>query len=149
MVSAVHPGASSRGLSIVRTQDTAFSQCGQIRNAEKRFHASGLDRGALNLIEIAELSAHYSGDACAEDAPPRILRRALRINGVRPKAPPNPTVRESAIELGRLVGFQPLKRQPLPGLRKLWSAWTIFALAILLYRDFKTYGTDDESSVGN
>ena len=100
------------------------------------------------LIEIAELSAHYSGDACAEDAP-RILKRVLRVNGVRPKAPPNPTVRESAIELGRLAGFQPSKRQPLPGLQKLWSAWTIFAPAMLLYRDFKTYGTDDESSVGN
>ena len=68
---------------------------------------------------------------------------------LRSKAPPNPTIREFSVELGRLAGFQPSKRQPLPGIRKLWSAWTIFAPAMLLYRDFKTYGTDDESSVGN
>ena len=29
---------------------------------------------------------------------------------------------ESAVELGRLASFQPSKRQPLPGIRKLWSA---------------------------
>ena len=87
-------------------------------------------------------------DTVPEDAP-RILKRVLRINGVRPKAPPNPTTRESAVELGRLASFQPSKRQPLPGIQKLWSAWTIFAPAMLLCRDFRTYGTDDESSVGN
>ena len=38
---------------------------------------------------------------------------------------------------------------PLPGIQKLWSAWTIFAPAMLLYRDFKKYGTDDGSSMGN
>ena len=45
--------------------------------------------------------------------------------------PPNPTVRESAVELGRFAGFQPSKLQLLPGLQKLWYAWTIFAPAML------------------
>ena len=75
---------------------------------------------------------------------PAILKRAPRSFGVRPKAPPNPTIRESAVELGRLAGFQSSKRQPLPGIQKLWSAWTDFAPMMLLYRDFRTYGMDDE-----
>ena len=131
-----------------------------LRVEERRFdHAEDLRKclafdaaTACRVFDIAR-AARETPDAPAvdtvpEDAP-RILKRVLRINGVRPKAPPDPTVRESAVELGRLAGFQPSKRQPLPGIQKLWSAWTIFAPAMLLYRDFKTYGTDDESSVGN
>ena len=41
---------------------------------------------------------------------------------------------------------------PLPGIQKLWSVWTDFAPMMLLYRDFRTYGMDDEpdeSTVGN
>ena len=71
------------------------------------------------LIEIAELSAHYYGH------------------------------REFTVELGRLAGFEPSKRWPLPGIQKLWYA---FAPMMLLYRDFRTYGMDDESdesTVGN
>ena len=75
-------------------------------------------------------------DIVPEDAP-EILEVALRSNGVRPKAPPNPTIRESAVELARTAGYQPSKRSPLPGILKLWSAWTIFAPCILFHRTMR------------
>ena len=75
-------------------------------------------------------------DIVPEDAP-EILEVALRSNGVRPKAPPNPTIREFTIELARIAGFQASKRQPLPGILKLWAAWTIFAPCILFYRTMR------------
>ena len=83
------------------------------------------------------------------NTPPRILKRALRSRGARPKAPPNPPIREFAVELGRIAGFQPSKRQPLPGIQKLRSAWTIFAPMMQLSRDYRKYGMEDELSVGN
>ena len=75
-------------------------------------------------------------DIVPEDAP-EILEVALRSNGVRPKAPPNPTIREFTVELARIAGFQASKRQPLPGILKLWAAWTIFAPCILFYRTMR------------
>ena len=50
---------------------------------------------------------------------------------------------------GRIVGFQPSKRQPLPGIQKLRSAWTIFAPMMQLSRDYRKYGMEDELNVGN
>ena len=131
-----------------------------LRVEERRFdHAEDLRKclafdaaTACRVFDIAR-AAKETPDAPAvdtvpEDAP-RILKRALRSRGVRPKAPPNPTIRESAVELGRIAGFQPSKRQPLPGIRKLWSAWTIFAPMMQLSRDYRKYGLEDESCVGN
>ena len=114
-----------------------------LRVEERRFdHAEDLRKclafdaaTACRVFDIAR-AARETPDAPAVDTVPEdapgILKRVLRINGVRPKAPPDPTIRESAVELGRLAGFQTSKRQPLPGLQKLWSAWTIFAPAMLL-----------------
>ena len=95
-----------------------------MRVEERRFdHAEDLRKclafdaaTACRVFDIAR-AARETPDAPAvdtvpEDAP-RILKRVLRINGVRPKAPPDPTIREFTVELGRLAGFQPSKRQPL------------------------------------
>ena len=131
-----------------------------LRVEERRFdHAEDLRKclafdaaTACRVFDIAR-AAKETPDAPAvdtvpEDAP-RTLKRALRSRGVRPKAPPDPTIRESAVELGRIAGFQPSKRQPLPGIQKLWSAWTIFAPMMQLSRDYRKYGMEDESCVGN
>ena len=131
-----------------------------LRVEERRFdHAEDLRKclafdaaTACRVFDIAR-AAKETPDAPAvdtvpEDAP-RILKRALRSRGVRPKAPPDPTIREFTVELGRIAGFQPSKRQPLPGIQKLWSAWTIFAPMMQLSRDYRKYGLEDESCVGN
>ena len=89
--------------------------------------------------EFAELSAHNS----------EFLGIALRSCGVRPRAPPNPTIREFTVELARIAGSRASKRQPLPGVLKLWAAWTIFAPQLLVYRTLKEEGRIKESSAVN
>ena len=44
------------------------------------------------------------------------------VEPLRARSPPgqNPDVRAFVIGLGRIVGFQPSKRQPVPGVHKLW-----------------------------
>ena len=87
-------------------------------------------------------------DTVPEDAP-GILRIALRSCNVRLRAPPDPTIRESAVELARIAGFQASKRQPLPVIPKLWAAWTIFAPQMQLCRTIKTHGMINELTVEN
>ena len=73
---------------------------------------------------------------------------------VRPHRLPSESSRESCASTAcagkprrtRRSASPPSRRQPLPGIRKLWSAWMIFAAATLLYLNFKTYGTDDKST---
>ena len=95
-----------------------------------------------------ETPAAPAVDIVSEDAP-GILKIALRSCSVRPKAPPNPTIREFTVELARIAGFQASKRQPLPGILKLWAAWTIFAPHIRYYRTMKREGMIIESTAGN
>ena len=45
-----------------------------------------------------------------------------------------PTIRESAVELTCIAGFQASKRQSLPGVLKLWAVLNIFAPRILFHR---------------
>lgn len=66
---------------------------------------------------------------------------------MRPRPLPNPAIRESAVELARTAGFHPSKRQPLPGILKLWYAWTIFAPQMQLYRTMKAHGMINELAV--
>ena len=56
---------------------------------------------------------------------------------MRPRAPPNSTIREFTVELARIAGFQAFKRQPPTGILKLWTAWAIFAPHILFHRTMK------------
>ena len=107
---------------------------------------------ACRVFDIAR-AARETPDAPAidivpEDAP-GFLRIALENRGVRPRAPPNPTIREFTVELARIAGFQASKRQPLPGILKLWAAWTIFAPQLLLYRTLRRKGMIIESTTGN
>ena len=41
------------------------------------------------------------------------------------RAPPEtpPDIRTFVVDLARLAGFRPSKRQPLPGTEKIWPAW--------------------------
>ena len=97
---------------------------------------------ACRVFDIAR-AARETPDA------PGIPGIALRACDVRPRAPPNPTIREFTIELARIAGFQASKRQPLPGVMKLWAAWSIFAPQMQLYRTMKAQGMINESTVGN
>ena len=107
---------------------------------------------ACRVFDIAR-AARETPDAPAVDAVPEdapgILRIALRSCGARPRAPPDPTIREFIIELARIAGFQASRRQPLPGILKLWAAWTIFAPQMQLYRTMRAHGMINESTVGN
>ena len=60
---------------------------------------------------------------------------------MRPRAPPNPTIREFTVELARIAGFRASKRQPLPGILKLLVALAIFAPQMQLYRTMKKEGS--------
>ncbi len=55
-------------------------------------------------------------------------------------APPGkpPDIRTFVVDLARMAGFRPSKRQPLPGTAKIWQAW----------RKFKT-GLEFVQSEGN
>ena len=53
----------------------------------------------------------------------------------RSRGPPdyNPTIRAFVIDLASITGFESMKSQPLPRMRKLWQAFTLFTPA-LVYR---------------
>ncbi len=68
------------------------------------------------------------------------LYEYLHILGVlRARAPPGhrPDIRTFVVDLAKVAGFDPTKRQPLPGTRKLWEAWMHFRAALILYRGLK------------
>ena len=47
--------------------------------------------------------------------------------------PERQTIRQTVINLGRLAGFQPSKRQPLPGNIKLWQGYVLLKPAVRIY----------------
>ena len=69
----------------------------------------------------------------------------LRLLGIRriSRAPPDPehlTIRTFVIDLANAAGFDSTKRQPLPGTRKLWEAWSRFQPAWVQYQGMKELG---------
>ena len=48
------------------------------------------------------------------------------------RAPPEstPDIRAFVVDLARLVGFIPSKRQPLPGTQKLWEGWRKYSISL-------------------
>ncbi len=68
-----------------------------------------------------------------------VLYRWLRYDRIL-RAPPGkpPDLRTFVVDLARMAGFRPSKRQPLPGTAKIWQAW----------RKFKT-GLEFVQSEGN
>ena len=78
-------------------------------------------------------------DIVPEDAP-EILKIVLSVNKMHPKAPEAPTIREFTVDLARIAGFQASKQQPLPGIQKLWSAWTDFAPQFQICRAMEADG---------
>ena len=47
--------------------------------------------------------------------------------------PERQTIRQTVINIGRLAGFQPSKRQPLPGNIKLWQGYVLLKPAVRIY----------------
>ena len=81
--------------------------------------------------------------------PPEILKIVLRVNKMHPKMPEAPTIREFTVDLARIAGFQASKQQPLPGIQKLWSAWTDFAPQFQICRAMEADGMFFVSSAGD
>ena len=67
------------------------------------------DRPALEWFSEHEINVLY------------IWLRHRRIIRAPPETPPD--IRTFVIDLARLAGFRPSKRQPLPGTEKIWQAW--------------------------
>ena len=55
---------------------------------------------------------------------------------VKARSPPDwvPDVRTFVVDLGRFAGFIPSKRQPLPGVKKIWQAMKLLTPAVHAYR---------------
>jgi len=58
-----------------------------------------------------------------------------RDQPIRPS--PAQTAVEFMVNLGRIAGFQPTKRQPLPGTKILWRAHTRLMIMTQAIRDYK------------
>ena len=58
-----------------------------------------------------------------------VLNAVLNVERILPAAlrdrPPPPAIGETVVNLARLAGFVPSKRQPLPGDAILWNAWKV------------------------
>ncbi|MCY4357174.1 MAG: hypothetical protein OXD01_06590 [Gammaproteobacteria bacterium] len=54
------------------------------------------------------------------------------------KPPPDLTVREHQIAVGKLAGFRPTKRQSVPGTKLTWIGTKILMVAMQTVRAFKT-----------
>lgn len=63
------------------------------------------------------------------------------------RAPPDspPDIRTFVIDLGRLAGFRPSRRQPLPGTEKVWQGWRIYQESVRAIAAWKTRPTDAAS----
>ena len=58
-----------------------------------------------------------------------VLNAVLNVERILPASlrdrPPPPAIRETVVNLARLAGFVPSKRQPLPGDAILWNVWKV------------------------
>ncbi len=63
-------------------------------------------------------------------------------NKRKPRAPPDPelTIEAFAIDIARLAGFIPSKRQPRPGTQKLWQRYSILLQFVEHYRMMRDLG---------
>jgi len=84
----------------------------------------------------------------------RALRALAAHHGFRvARGPPDMTVVRFVTLTGGLAGFHPLRRQPLPGTRKLWEGVRLLSSAVIAIRAMRdregngTEGKDMESSV--
>ncbi len=70
---------------------------------------------------------------------------------IRVRAPPDhrPDIRTFVIDLARIAGFHPSKRQPLPGTSKLWGAWMHFKPALIFYRGMKQQENDKNTETAS
>ena len=51
-----------------------------------------------------------------------------------------PDIRTFVADPAKVAGFDPTKRQPLPGTSKLWEAWMHFRAALIYHRGMKQHG---------
>ncbi len=95
-----------------------------------------------DLNFMARTAPQTPADEVVEQDMIDCLYEYLHILGVlRARAPPGhrPDIRTFVVDLAKVAGFDPTKRQPLPGTRKLWEAWMHFRAALILYRGLKQH----------
>ena len=74
------------------------------------------DRPAAEMFSEREIDALY------------ILLQHYHVIRAPPDTAPN--IRSFVIDLARLVGFIPSRRQPLPGTQKLWEGWRKYSISL-------------------
>ena len=87
---------------------------------------------AWKVFDITRLARERPGAPAADsftEVERKVLNAMLNVERILPAAlrdrPPPPTIRETVVNLARLAGFVPSKRQPLPGDAILWNAWKV------------------------
>ncbi len=68
---------------------------------------------------------------------------------IRARAPPDHRldIQTFVIDLARITGFHPTKRQPLPGTRKLWETWMHFKPTLIFYRGMKQQEAEQNTDI--
>ena len=87
---------------------------------------------AWKVFDITRLARERPGAPAADsftEVERKVLNAMLNVERILPAAlrdrPPPPAIRETVVNLARLAGFVPSKRQPLPGDAILWNAWKV------------------------
>ena len=124
-----------------------------VRNNEHS--RSSLARGLCELERLArDDSQRSAADVMTEEEIHMLYFVALlyyEIIKVQPASRAPPDIRTFVVDLGRLAGFRPSKRQPLPGTKKTWQAMARLkshTKAFLALREFESTKNSTESSVG-
>lgn len=94
------------------------------------------DRLAAEVVEPDEL------EVCQ-----LLLHEVDRRCPIRP--PPELTILDYVVGLGRIAGFSPTRRQPVPGTKKLWQATTTLMISIQAINYYKATLHDDANDGQN
>ena len=85
------------------------------------------DRPADEIMDIDEIKLQH------------VLLHNIDVRyDIRP--PPDLTIRQFVVNLARIAGFTPTKRQPVPGTKKLWQATVSLMYAVKTYEAMKQGG---------
>ena len=96
-----------------------------------------------DLNFMARAAPQTPADEVVEQDMIDCLYEYLHILGVlRARAPSGhrPDIRTFVVDLAKVAGFDPTKRQPLPGTWKLGEAWMHFRAALIYHRGLKQHG---------
>ena len=108
----------------------------------------------FDLQRMARDEPHrVATDAVSKDTIFVLYLQLYELAMVRACPPPDwsPDVHTFVVDLGRFAGFQPLKRQPVPGVQKIWQAMKLLIPTVQYHRMLKQSGmltAEPNSTVG-